>query len=234
MSLLEVSTLSTGYLGEDVVHDVSVTVEAGEVVTIIGSNGAGKTTLFKAICGMNPASAGTVRFDGADITGRGVHRIARSGLAYVPAERYLFPQMTVRENLLLGAYPRRPKPSVLDMVYTLFPRLSERLKQQAGTMSGGEQQMLAVGRALMAEPKLLMLDEPTTGLAPKLAAEAYDALGRLRAEGLTVLVAEQQVPLALDLADRGYVLENGRVELAGTSDELASDPAVQRAYLGVA
>lgn len=232
--MLEVDGLGTGYLGEDVVHDVSFTVADGEAVTIIGSNGAGKTTLFKAICGMNPISTGTVRFNGDDITGRGAHQVARAGLAYVPAERHLFPQMTVHENLLLGSYPQRADNAVLDVIYEVFPRLQERLRQRAGTMSGGEQQMLAVGRALMSKPKLLMLDEPTTGLAPKLAADAYHALARLRSDGLTILVAEQQVPLALELAERGYVLENGRIELDGTSEELAANPEVRRAYLGVA
>lgn len=234
VTMLEVKGLCTGYLGEDVVHDVDVAVADGEAVTIIGSNGAGKTTLFRALCGMNPISSGRVTFDGTDITDRPTHQISRVGVAYVPAERHLFPQMTVEENLLLGAYPARPDRGILDRIFEVFPRLSERLSQQAGTMSGGEQQMLAVGRALMSKPKLLMLDEPTTGLAPKLASDAYHALGRLRSEGLTILVAEQQVPLALELADRGYVLENGRIELAGSSDDLAANPDVRRAYLGVA
>ena len=162
------------------------------------------------------------------------HRIARLGLAYVPAERHLFPEMSVGENLLLGAYPHRPDPAVEATVFDVFPRLAERRKQHAGTMSGGEQQMLAVGRALMSKPKVLMLDEPTTGLAPRLAKEAYTALAQLRDGGLTLVVAEQQVPLALELASRGYVIENGRFELAGTSAELAGNPDVQRAYLGVA
>jgi branched-chain amino acid transport system ATP-binding protein len=232
--MLEVDDLSAGYLGEDVVHDVTFHVDDGEAVAIIGSNGAGKTTLFRAICGMLPASSGVVRFAGADVSGFPTHRLARAGLAYVPAERHLFPQMTVSENLALGAYPDQPDRGDLAMVWSLFPRLAERSQQAAGTMSGGEQQMLAVGRALMSKPRLLMLDEPTTGLAPKLAAEAYAALGGLRAQGLTLLITEQQLPLALDLADRGYVLENGRFELEGTSVELEANPEVRRAYLGVA
>jgi branched-chain amino acid transport system ATP-binding protein len=233
-ALLRVEAVSAGYLGEDVVHEVALTVDAGEAVTVIGSNGAGKSTLFKAVCGLMRATVGTVTFDGADITGLGAHRVARRGLAYVPAERHLFPEMTVTENLALGAYPARPDPDRLRLVLDLFPRLRERRRQHAGTMSGGEQQMLAVGRALMSIPKLLMLDEPTTGLAPKLAAEAYEALTVMRDQGLTILVAEQQVPLALRLADRGYVLENGRVVLSGTSSELAENSDVRRAYLGVA
>jgi branched-chain amino acid transport system ATP-binding protein len=232
--MLEASGLEAGYLGENVVEGVDLRVAAGEAVAVIGSNGAGKTTLFRAICGLLPVSAGRVRFDGRDITGRPAHRVARAGLAYVPAERHLFPGMSVRENLLLGAYPGRPDPSAFELVFDLFPRLKERPKQPAGSLSGGEQQMLAVGRALMSRPRLLMLDEPTTGLAPKLARSAYQALQALKETGVTLLVAEQQVPLALSLADRGYVLENGRVRLEGASEDLERNPEVRRAYLGVA
>jgi branched-chain amino acid transport system ATP-binding protein len=232
--MLEASGLSAGYLGENVVEGVDVQVAAGQAVAVIGSNGAGKTTLFRALCGLLPVSAGRVRFDGRDITGRPAHRIARAGLAYVPAERHLFPGMSVRENLLLGAYPRRPDPSAFELVLDLFPRLQERRKQPAGSLSGGEQQMLAVGRALMSRPRLLLLDEPTTGLAPKLARSAYEALKTLKETGVTLLVAEQQVPLALSLADRGYVLENGRIRLEGASEDLERNPEVRRAYLGVA
>ena len=178
--LLEVDGLAAGYLGDDVVHDVDLTVGEGEAVAIIGSNGAGKSTLFRAICGLLRRRAATVRFEGRAISGHVAHTIARLGLAYVPAERHLFPQMTVRENLALGAYPRRPDGDRRALVLELFPRLGERCGQRAATMSGGEQQMLAVGRALMSQPRLLMLDEPTTGLAPKLAAEAYAALAALR------------------------------------------------------
>ena len=232
--MLEASGLAAGYLGENVVEGVDLRVAAGEAVAVIGSNGAGKTTLFRAICGMLPVSAGRVRFDGRDITGRPAHRVSRAGLAYVPAERHLFPGMSVRENLLLGGYPGRPDPSAFELVFDLFPRLKERPKQPAGSLSGGEQQMLAVGRALMSRPRLLMLDEPTTGLAPKLARSAYQALQALKETGVTLLVAEQQVPLALSLADRGYVLENGRVRLEGASEDLERNPEVRRAYLGVA
>jgi branched-chain amino acid transport system ATP-binding protein len=232
--MLEVSGLEAGYLGESVVEGVDLRVAAGEAVAVIGSNGAGKTTLFRAICGLLAVSAGRVRFDGKDITGQPAHRVARAGLAYVPAERHLFPGMSVRENLLLGAYPGRPDPSVFELVVDLFPRLKERPRQAAASLSGGEQQMLAVGRALMSRPRLLMLDEPTTGLAPKLARSAYQALQTLKGTGVTLLVAEQQVPLALSLADRGYVLENGRIRLEGASDDLERNPEVRRAYLGVA
>ena len=234
MSLLDVRGVSAGYAGEDVVHDVSFHVDEGEAITIIGSNGAGKSTLFRAIMSMVKATTGAVTLGGRDITNLPTHKISRLGLAYVPAERHLFPQMTVHENLVLGAFPSRPDPARIEFVFEVFPRLAERRRQDAGTMSGGEQQMLAVGRALMSQPAVLMLDEPTTGLAPRLAREAYGALARLRDAGLTLVVAEQQVPLALELASRGCVLENGRIELEGTSEALAGNPDVQRAYLGVA
>ena len=231
--MLEVSGLAAGYGGSDVVKDVDFHIDPGEAVMIIGSNGAGKTTLFRTVIGLLAPSAGEVRFEGEEIAGMPAQRIVRLGISFVPAERHLFPRMTVQENLSLGAYPGRPDPVTMKLVIELFPRLDERRRQRAGTMSGGEQQMLAVGRALMANPRLLVLDEPTTGLAPKLAAEAYEALGVLRERGLTVLVAEQQVPLAMAFTDRGYVLENGRITTEGTSAELAKDPEVRRAYLGV-
>lgn len=231
--MLEVSSFSAGYQGNDVVHDISFHVDVGEAVMIIGSNGAGKTTLFRSVCGLLASSSGEVRFQGDAIAGMPAQRIVRRGLGFVPAERHLFPRMTVHEHLSLGAYPNRPDPKTMSVVLDLFPRLAERGRQHAGTMSGGEQQMLAVGRALMSRPRLLVLDEPTTGLAPKLAREAYQALGVLRDQGLTVLVAEQQVPLAMAFSDRGYVLENGLIRLEGTSAELAENPEVRRAYLGV-
>ncbi len=232
--ILRIQGVSAGYAGEDVVRDITFDVQAGEAVTIIGSNGAGKSTLFKSIVALVEKSSGTVILDGVDVSRLPTHKIARRGLGYVPAERHLFPAMTVRENLTLGAFPSRPDAGVEATVFDVFPRLAERRDQHAGTMSGGEQQMLAVGRALMSRPRVLMLDEPTTGLAPRLASEAYHALATLRDAGLTLVVAEQQVPLALELASRGYVIENGRFELAGTSEELAGNPEVQRAYLGVA
>jgi branched-chain amino acid transport system ATP-binding protein len=231
--MLEVKGISAGYQGNDVVHEVAFHVNPGEAVMIIGSNGAGKTTLFRAICGLLPSSSGKVFFDGTEITGMPAERIARLGMRFVAAERHLFPRMTVQENLLLGSYPHRPAPKTLSRVLDLFPRLSERYSQHAGTMSGGEQQMLAVGRALMSNPRLLILDEPSTGLAPLLAQTAYEALGVLRQDGLTVLVAEQQVPLAMAFSERGYVLENGFIRLEGTTKELAANPGVRSAYLGV-
>jgi branched-chain amino acid transport system ATP-binding protein len=231
--MLEVNGLAAGYQGNDVVHDIAFHVEPGEAVMIIGSNGAGKTTLFRSVIGLLSPSSGEVRFEGTDVTGMPAQRVVSLGIAFVPAERHLFPRMTVEENLSLGAYPRRPDPATKAMVMDLFPRLAERKRQTAGTLSGGEQQMLAVGRALMARPRLLVLDEPSTGLAPLLARATYEALGVMRERGLTVLVAEQQVPLAMAFSDRGYVLENGRIRTEGTSTELAADPEVRSAYLGV-
>ena len=232
-ALLDVSGLSAGYLGEDVIHDIDLSVGRGEAVAVIGSNGAGKTTMLKTICGLLSSTRGEVRFDGDDLTNGKAHLVVRAGLVYVPAERHLFPHMAVQENLYLGSFPHRPDTTRLELVYDTFPRLKERATQHAGTLSGGEQQMLAVGRALMSSPSLLVLDEPTTGLSPILAQEAYAALTALRSEGLTVLVAEQQVPLALDLADRGYVLDHGRITLSGSSEVLERDPGVRQAYLGV-
>ena len=231
--MLEVNGLAAGYQGNDVVHDIAFHVDPGEAVMIIGSNGAGKTTLFRSMIGFLSPSAGKVRFEGTDVTGMPAQHVVRLGIGFVPAERHLFPRMTVEENLWLGAYPNRPDRETMAMVMDLFPRLTERKRQTAGTMSGGEQQMLAVGRALMSKPRLLVLDEPSTGLAPLLARATYEALGVLRDRGLTVLVAEQQVPLAMAFSDRGYVLENGRIRTQGSSAELAADPDVRRAYLGV-
>jgi branched-chain amino acid transport system ATP-binding protein len=232
--LLEVAGLAAGYLGERVIDGIDVEVGTGEAVAIVGSNGAGKTTLFRAIAGLLPAMAGRIVLDGKEVTRRSAHRRARGGIAYVPAERHLFPAMTLRSNLHLGAYPHRPDRETLELVFDLFPRLQERQRQQAGTLSGGEQQMLAVARALMARPRLLMLDEPTTGLAPVVAQVAFQALEGLKSGGMTLLIAEQQVPLALSVADRGYVLENGRIKLSGTAKELDRNPEVRRAYLGIA
>jgi len=231
--MLEVNGLSAGYQGNDVVHDVAFRVHQAEAVMIIGSNGAGKTTLFKTLCGLLSPSSGKVFFEGGDITGIPAERIARLGVRFVSAARHLFPRMTIEENLLLGAYPNKPEPETMSIVLDLFPRLAERWRQRAGTLSGGEQQMLAIGRALMSNPRLLVLDEPSTGLAPLVARAAYEALNVLRERGLTVLVTEQQVPLAMAFCDRGYVLENGFIRLEGTTEQLTANPAVRSAYLGV-
>jgi branched-chain amino acid transport system ATP-binding protein len=232
--LLEVKGLAAGYLGERIVAGIDVEVRAGEAVALVGSNGAGKTTLLRAIAGLLAPMEGRVMLDGKDLTRRPAHRVARAGVAYVPAERHLFPAMTVKTNLALGAYPRRPDRETFELVLDLFPPLQTLLHRRAETLSGGEQQMLAVGRGLMSRPRLLILDEPTTGLAPKIAKAAFRALEGLKGTGMTLLIAEQQVPLALSVADRCYVLETGRIRLCGTPQELEQNPEVRRAYLGVA
>ncbi len=235
--MIRVAGLEAGYGDVAVLREIDIEVARGEIVAVIGSNGAGKTTLLKTIAGLLRPRKGTIECEGLRLEGRPAHEIVRAGIAYVPAERELFPHMTVRENLALGAYLRRDpreKAELLRFVFTLFPRLDERRGQLAGTLSGGEQQMLAIGRGLMSKPKVLLLDEPTTGLAPLTVAETYRQLHRLKGEGVTILLAEQQVPLALSLADRAYVLESGWVRIHGTSAELLQQPAVKTAYLGVA
>lgn len=232
--MLSVRELSAGYDGSVVVDRVDLDVEHGEVVALIGANGAGKTTLLRAIAGLHPLVSGEVHLDGRSLTKTSAADVARRGLRLVPSDRRLFPDMTVRENLQLGAHPRRVGQADLSAVVDLFPRIAERWGQRAGTLSGGEQQMVALARALVGRPTLLVLDEPTTGLAPLLAAELYEALAQLRgSSGVTVLVAEQQLPRVLELADRGVVLEHGRVRRQGTAQALRDDPEVRRAYLGV-
>jgi branched-chain amino acid transport system ATP-binding protein len=235
MALLEVSDIRARYGAIEALKGVSLTVEEGEVVTLIGSNGAGKSTTLRSISGLTPASAGTVTFDGEDITRVPAHEIVVRGIALSPEGRHCFSRMTVRENLELGAHRRAKGPEVgqdLDRVFSLFPRLQERERQKAGTMSGGEQQMLAIGRALMARPKLLMLDEPSMGIAPILVARIYETIGEINKSGVAILLVEQNANYALDISTRGYVLETGRVVLLGESAKLRDDPEVQRAYLG--
>jgi branched-chain amino acid transport system ATP-binding protein len=234
MALLEVSDIRTSYGTIEALKGVSLTVEEGEVVTLIGSNGAGKSTTLRSISGLTPASSGAIKFDGHDITRTPAHEIVNHGIALSPEGRHCFPRMTVRENLDLGAYRRRG-PDVaedMDRVFTLFPRLQERERQKAGTMSGGEQQMLAIGRALMARPRLLMLDEPSMGIAPILVQRIYGTIAEINRSGVAILLVEQNANYALDIAKRGYVLETGRVVLTNASRELRDDPEVQRAYLG--
>ncbi|MBI2368672.1 MAG: ABC transporter ATP-binding protein [Deltaproteobacteria bacterium] len=225
-----------GAYGElPVLRDVSLEVQSGEVVGVIGPNGSGKTTLFKAIVGLLKPRKGRIFYDGRRLDGLSTHAIVRRGIVYVPAERELFPQMTVLENLELGAYVNHEaKGELLEFVFSVFPRLKERRGQMAESLSGGEQQMLAIARGVMARPKALLLDEPSTGLAPLLVSGMYRQLSRLSAEGLTILLAEQQVPLALSFSARAYVLENGSIKLSGESRELLGDPEIKRAYLGVA
>jgi branched-chain amino acid transport system ATP-binding protein len=234
MALLEVKDIHTRYGAIEALKGISLTVEEGEVVTLIGSNGAGKSTTLRSISGLTPASSGSIVFEGEEITRTPAHEIVSSGIALSPEGRHCFPRMTVRENLDLGAYRRRG-PEVaedLERVFELFPRLQERERQKAGTMSGGEQQMLAIGRALMARPKLLMLDEPSMGIAPILVQRIYGTIGEINRSGVAILLVEQNANYALDIARRGYVLETGRVVLANASAALRNDPGVQRAYLG--
>ena len=231
--LVRVEGLHAGYGQTPVLRDVNIEAHPGEAIAVIGPNGAGKTTLLKTIMGMLRPTRGKVHYDGRHLNGLRAFQVARLGLAYVPAERELFPTMTVLENLELGAFPCKEE-AHFERVFELFPRLAERRRQLAGTMSGGEQQMLAIGRALMGGPKVLMLDEPSTGLAPKAVAELYRQLSKLNSAGLTIVLTEQQVGLALALTDRAYVLEQGSIRLSGRSSELAGDPAIRKAYLGVA
>jgi branched-chain amino acid transport system ATP-binding protein len=234
VALLEVTDIHARYGAIEALGGVSLTVEGDEVVTLIGSNGAGKSTTLRSISGLTPASAGSITFAGEDITRQPAQDIVAKGIALVPEGRHVFPRMTVRENLDLGAHRRRG-PEIgadLDRVYSLFPRLGERQKQKAGTMSGGEQQMLAIGRALMARPKLLMLDEPSMGLAPLLVKRIYETIAEIHDSGVAILLVEQNANYALDVSKRGYVLETGRVAIADDSRSLRDNPEVQKAYLG--
>jgi branched-chain amino acid transport system ATP-binding protein len=234
MALLEVSDLHAHYGAIEALKGISLTVDEGQVVTLIGSNGAGKTTTLRSISGLTPASAGTVTFAGEDITGMPADQIVTRGIALAPEGRRCFPRMTVRENLDLGAYRRRGPAIAADLerVFTLFPRLEERERQKAGTLSGGEQQMLAIGRAMMASPRLLLLDEPSLGIAPVLTDRIYQTIEEIHSLGVAILLVEQNANRALDAAGRGYVLETGRVVLADDTSSLQRDPKVQEAYLG--
>jgi len=234
--LLSVSNLEVRYGDLIGVADVSLEVPQGGIVALLGSNGAGKTTTLNAIAGLVPASAGTIKLKGSDVAGVPAYSIVRKGLALSPEGWRLFVQQTVENNLLLGATPLADKsriPQMLERVYVLFPRLAERRRQLVRTMSGGERQMLAVGRALMSDPTLLLLDEPSLGLAPSVIETMYETFQRLHREGLTLLLAEQSVDLALEVADYAYVLQVGRSALSGKASELANNPDVQRIYLGV-
>lgn len=234
--MLEVLGVSTYYGRIQALKNVSLEVKEGEIVAIIGANGAGKTTLLNTICGLHHPRSGEIAFLGHKCTHLPADKIVALGMSHVPERRQVFSTMTVLDNLLLGAYhrqrDRRAVQADLDYVYSIFPRLKERRRQIAGTLSGGEQQMLAIGRGLMARPKLMLLDEPSLGLAPLLVRELIDVIGRLREQGTTILLVEQNARAALSIADRGYVLETGRVVLAGTAQELLANREVQRAYLG--
>jgi branched-chain amino acid transport system ATP-binding protein len=232
--MLAVDAVSTSYGAVQALRDVSIEVAQGEIVTLVGANGAGKSTLLMTICGDPRARAGRIAFEGRDITQLPTHEIMRMGLAQVPEGRRVFPRMSVMENLLMGAQVAGHDPApLLDQVFALFPRLRERQSQRGGTLSGGEQQMLAIGRALMSKPRLLLLDEPSLGLAPLIVRQIFAAIRDLNEqEGLTVLLVEQNAYQALRLAHRGYVLVNGRITLAGAGLDLLAMPEVRDAYLG--
>ena len=233
--ILELQDLQVSYGGIQALKGISLKVEEGQIVTLIGANGAGKTTTLRAISGLEKAKAGKILYDGADITGKPSKYMVEKGLVMSPEGRRIFPDMTVLENLKIGAYLRRDKDQIakdLEHMYELFPRLKERSWQMAGTLSGGEQQMLAVGRALMSKPRLLMLDEPSLGLAPLVVKDIFSIIRTIRDEGVTVLLIEQNANAALKVADYGYVMETGRITLEGTGAELLVDPQVRAAYLG--
>ena len=234
MRLLEVENLDVRYGQIQALKGVSLRVEEGEIVTLLGANGAGKTTLMRTISGLLRPRAGHVRFRGEDITRVGADRIVRLGISHAPEGRRVFPTLPVAENLMLGGYTRAPAEAAqsLKQVLLMFPRLEERSRQLAGTLSGGEQQMLAIGRALMAKPRLLLLDEPSLGLAPIIVRDIFRALRQIRQQGMTLLLVEQNARMALKLADRGYVLETGHIALQASARELLESPEVQATYLG--
>ncbi len=235
MALLELNDVDAAYGRIQILHEVSLHVDEKEVVCVIGPNGAGKSTTFKVIMGFINYLGGDMRFDGKDIVGFRPDQILGKGLGYVPQGRIVFNQMTVRENLEMGAYIEKDKQKIsrsMDYVFELFPRLSERQRQLGGTMSGGEQQMLAMGRALMMRPKMMMLDEPSLGLSPRFVDEVFDKIVDLARDGITIMLVEQNAARALEISDRGYVLELGRNRFEGTGQELLDNPDVRRMYLG--
>ena len=234
-SLLETRKLSVAYGGVKAVKGVDLDVNAGELVCLIGANGAGKTSLLKSLCGMVPSSGGAVHFRGAALTHKPSHEIVRHGIALVPEGRGVFSRMTVKENLEMGAYIHHDSAAIasdLNGVYARFPRLLERATQTAGTLSGGEQQMLAIGRALMSRPQLLLLDEPSMGLAPLMVQKIFAIIREISQQGVTILLVEQNAKLALEVSHRGYVMESGAITLSGEARALATNPEVRRAYLG--
>ena len=236
MNILDVKEISVFYGDTQVLWDLSLSVTSGQIVGLLGANGAGKTTTLKAVCGLLPLTAGSVIFDNGTISDKKVHEIADMGITLVPEGRQLFAKMSVEDNLLTGSYLPRTKPNRarnLKNVYDLFPRLYERKAQQAETLSGGEQQMLAIGRALMQEPRLIMFDEPSLGLAPILVQEIFHIIKELHKQGMTIFLVEQNVNQTLKVADYCYVLENGRIVQQGTGGEMEADPRIREAYLGV-
>lgn len=235
MSLLNVTGLKVHYGGIQALSGISFQVEKGQIVSLIGANGAGKSTTLRAITSLVPMAGGHIEYEGQDITALDTQQMIQRGIVLVPEGRRVFPNLTTLENLKVGAYIRKDAAGIaddIDKVYTLFPRLKERHWQYAGTLSGGEQQMLAVGRALMSRPKLLMMDEPSLGLAPLVVRDIFSTVKKLHSEGITILLVEQNANAALKIADRGYVLETGRITLTGTGKELLENPKVREAYLG--
>jgi branched-chain amino acid transport system ATP-binding protein len=236
VGLLDVTGINVFYGRVQALRGVSLTINSGEIVALIGSNGAGKTTTLRTISGLNHATTGRIVFDGRDVSATPAHDVVRAGIGHAPEGRRLFPRMIVLDNLIMGTYTRKDRqgiPADLARVYDLFPRLKERTNQLAGTLSGGEQQMLAIGRALMARPKLLMLDEPSLGLAPILCETIFRVLTEINAQGTPILLVEQNATKALEIAHRAYVLETGTIVQTGTGKDLLSSPDVQRAYLGM-
>jgi branched-chain amino acid transport system ATP-binding protein len=234
--MLELSGIDAGYGGFQALFGVSIKVEAGEVVAVIGSNGAGKTTLLRVISGLLAPTAGVMTMEGRDLITTPPHKIVATGIAHVPESRRLFPRLSVEDNLKMGAFlpaARAKFGERLDYVYALFPRLKERHRQLAGTLSGGEQQMCAIARALMSSPKLVLLDEPSMGLAPVIVAQVFDLVRRIRGEGYTVLIVEQNVRQVLAVADRAYLLEVGRMKVSGSAAELAASDDIRKAYMGI-
>jgi branched-chain amino acid transport system ATP-binding protein len=234
--VLEVKDIDVFYGDAQALYGLSLQVREGEVVTLVGANGAGKTTTLRAISGLLPVARGEIAFEGRSLLGVPAHRRAELGIALVPEGRELWPQLTVRENLELGAYgkaARRHLSGSLERVYELFPVVKERSRQVAGSMSGGEQQMVAIARALMTRPRVLMFDEPSLGLAPVVVSQVFDTIRRLHAEGLTILLVEQNLKKALEMADRGYVVETGSISIEGAAADLLADPTIRSAYLGV-
>jgi branched-chain amino acid transport system ATP-binding protein len=234
--MLSLAAVSAGYGSFRALFDVSLEVPAGEAVGVIGPNGAGKTTLLRVISGLVPLTSGTMSFEGRSVGGLPAHRMVEQGIAHVPENRRLFPRLTVEDNLRIGAFipqARARFAQELARVYDLFPRLKDRREQLAGTLSGGEQQMCAIGRALMSGPKLLLMDEPSAGLAPLVVQQVFELVHRIREQGLTVLIVEQNVPQVLDVVDRAYLLEVGRIHLAGSSAELKDNDLIRRSYMGL-
>lgn len=233
--MLEVKNLSVSYGAIEAVKDISFTVNAGEIVSLIGANGAGKTTTLHTITGLVPAKSGSVMYNGVDLLKTHNNKIVTLGMAHIPEGRHVFTRMSVEENLEMGAFSLKDQSDLkkdFDMVYGLFPRLKERRNQKAGTLSGGEQQMLAMGRALMSHPKTILMDEPSMGLSPKLVKEIFSIIRKLHEQGITILLVEQNAKMALSIADRAYVLETGRITMEGDAKELLNNEQVRKAYLG--